>query len=197
MDKGFVKTYTGIVDGYLSGYLLVAMPMVQESRFQQASIFICGHDQKGAIGLILNKPLPGVHLHELLGQLNIPVTKDTPKSPLFFGGPVDMSRGFVLHSTDYQSKNTVRVNENFGVTATIEILRSISRGTGPLEYFICLGYSGWSEGQLETEMQNNNWLITPSTPELVFHTPADLKWKKCMFTMGLNDMNLPYAGGHA
>lgn len=188
---------TGIVDGYLNGYLLVAMPTIVESRFEQASIFVCGHDKKGAIGLILNKPLPAVSLPELLKQFDIAVTSHTPNAPLYFGGPVDMARGFVLHTLDYTSSNTVTVNEIFGVTATIDILRAIASGKGPERFHICLGYSGWGAGQLEMEMQNNDWLIGNSSMDLIFNTPADEKWKKCMHSMGLHEGNLPYSGGHA
>ena len=188
---------TGIVDGYLNGYLLVAMPTIIQSRFEQASVFVCGHDKKGAIGLILNKTLPGIFLPELLKQLNIPVTNETPNAPLYFGGPVDMSRGFVLHTLDYTSNNTVVVSETFGVTATVDVLRSIANGKGPEQYHICLGYSGWSSGQLEIEVKNHDWLISDSSMDLIFNTPADEKWKKCMYNMGLHEGNLPYFGGHA
>lgn len=197
MIKDVMSHSTGVVDGYLSGYLLVAMPTIVQSRFEQASIFVCGHDKKGAIGLILNKPLPAVSLPELLKQFDIPVTSNTPNTPLYFGGPVDMGRGFVLHTLDYTSSNTVTVNETFGVTATIDILRAIACGAGPEQFHICLGYSGWGSGQLEMEMQNNDWLISNSSMDLIFNTPADEKWKKCMHSIGLHEGNLPYAGGHA
>lgn len=197
MIKEILNHATGIVDGYLTGYLLVAMPTIIESRFEQASIFICGHDQNGAIGIILNKPLPAVSLPELLKQFDISINNNIPNTPLYFGGPVDMGRGFVLHTLDYISANTVIINKTFGVTATIDILRAIANGSGPEQFHICLGYSGWGAGQLEIEMQNNEWLLSHSSTDLIFNTPANEKWKKCMHSIGLHDGNLPYTSGHA
>lgn len=186
-----------LVDGYLTGYLLIAMPYIQETRFEHSLVFICGHDANGAIGLILNKPLPSVYLPELLKQLSIPTSANTPNDPLYFGGPIDMSRGFVLHSLDYISDNTVVVNQAFGVTATIDVLRSISKGEGPKNYHISLGYSGWMAGELEREMQNNHWLTSKLQPDLVFNTSPDNMWRESMHRMGLQDSNIPYIGGHA
>lgn len=186
------------VEGYLNGYLLIAMPFVMETRFEHAIIFVCGHDAKGAIGLMMNKPLPSVYLSELLKQLNISKIDIDPETPLYFGGPVEMNRGFVLHSLDYITDNTVVINMEFGVTATLDILKSIAIGKGPKKYRISLGYTGWEKGQLEREIQNNQWLVNQPPSDLIFNTRSDKQWLKSLDILGCsNSSYIPLRGGHA
>lgn len=190
--------YSTTVEGYLNGYLLTAMPFIMESRFEHSIIFICGHDAKGAIGLMMNKPLPSVYLPELLKQLKISKIEIDPKTPLYFGGPLEMNRGFVLHTLDYTTNNTVVINMDFGVTATLDILRAIGGGKGPKKYRISLGYTGWSEGQLEQEIQNSHWLVNQAPADLIFNTRSDKQWHKSLDLLGAsNNGFIPLHGGHA
>lgn len=185
-------------EGYLNGYLLTAMPSLTESRFEQAIIFICGHDSKGAIGLMMNKPLPSIYLPELLSQLKIKKVKDYDKTPLYFGGPVEMNRGFVLHSLDYINDNTVVIDVSFGVTATLDILREIALGKGPKQYRISLGYTSWGKGQLENEIKNNHWLVNQPPSDLIFNTASSTQWHKSLDLLGCsNNSYIPINGGHA
>jgi putative transcriptional regulator len=184
-------------EGYFGGKLLLAMPKMEDPRFEHAVIFICGHDANGGIGLILNKQLPSVFLPELLTQLEIPTTAATPQAPLYFGGPVEMSRGFILHTLDYLMDSSVIVNEEFAVTATIDILRALSIGHGPREYLVVLGYTSWNAGQLEGEIQDSVWLLCNSTKEILFKIPPELKWKSAINTMGIEPGMLSLIGGHA
>ncbi|HXF90601.1 MAG TPA: YqgE/AlgH family protein, partial [Candidatus Nitrosotenuis sp.] len=112
--------------GFLTGKLLIAMPHLPDPRFNQAVIYICGHDETGAMGLIVNKPLATVTFKELIEQMDIPVLADTPNFPIHYGGPIEIGRGFVLHSTDYLTETSVIINEEFALTATLEILRAMS-----------------------------------------------------------------------
>lgn len=185
------------VDGYLNGYLLMAMPSVMESRFEHAVIFVCGHDDNGAIGLVLNKPLPSVFLSELLEQLRIPYKKEIERTPLYYGGPVEMSRGFVLHSRDYETANTVLINEDYGITATLDVIKAIGEGNGPHNYRVALGYSGWKAGQLEQELLDNMWLVGSAPADLIFNGSSDLKWENAIKKEGLLKNYMPLTGGRA
>lgn len=184
-------------EGYFSGKLLMAMPLMEDPRFEHTVIFICGHDESGGIGLILNKELPAVFLPELLTQLEIPTTPETPQDPIYFGGPVEMSRGFIVHSVDYVMETSVIVTDDLAVTATVDILRALSMGQGPRQYLTALGYTAWAEGQLENEIQNSMWLVSSATEELIFNIPADLKWKSAINAMGFDPGVLLHMGGNA
>lgn len=184
--------------GYLNGCTLMAMPSVVESRFDHAVIFVCGHDENGAIGLILNKPLPGVCLDELLLQLRITSqVKFASKEPLYYGGTIEMGRGFVLHTLDYKSDNTVIINDQYGVTATVDILKRIGERSGPKRYRVSLGYTGWSAGQLEREILDNHWLICDSPLDLVFDHHSNSQWKNAMTSIGAFEDYIPVCGGKA
>jgi putative transcriptional regulator len=185
------------LEGYLNGNILVAMPLVADVRLEQTIVFVCGHDDHGAIGLILNKQLPSVLSSELFKQLHIPYDPAHGNRPLYFGGSVEMNRGFVLHSLDYLTDNTVVVSDDYGVTATVDILRSIATGIGPKEYRISLGYTGWSSGQLEQDLQDNRWLICPPSKDFIFETRSQEQWQKAYQNIGYERGCFPMHGGRA
>lgn len=181
----------------LSGKLLVAMPYVQDSRFHQSVVYVCGNDSTGSMGFILSKSLTGLAFTDLLKQVDIPVGYNCPDFTIVYGGPVDISRGFVLHSLDYSIETTVYVDEKVGVTSTLEILKALGRGDGPIRKIIALGYVSWPAGQLETEIAENNWLLVQPTTELLFTTPIDLKWRMAMASIGVDPAALALDFGHA
>jgi putative transcriptional regulator len=181
----------------LPGKLLVAMPYMQDARFHQSVVYVCGNDASGSMGFILSKNLSGLVFRDLLKQVDIPIHYNCPDLDIVYGGPVDISRGFVLHSLDYQIDNTVVVDKYVGVTSTLEILRSLSRGEGPAKKLIALGYVGWTPGQLESEIASNNWLFIQPTTELLFGVPVDLKWRTAMNSMGVDPTALALECGHA
>lgn len=183
--------------GYLVGKLLVATPFAEDSRFEHSVIYLCGHDEYGAIGLIINKPLNSLNFLDLLSQLEIPSSVVTKRVPMYAGGPIEVSRGFVLHSKEYQSDSTVRVGENFYITATLDILRALSHGNGPSNFLLALGYVGWGAGQLELELHENLWMVVEPTHELVFNTGLDLKWKASMAVLGVDPGVLNMEAGRA
>jgi putative transcriptional regulator len=158
---------------------------------------VCGHDEQGAMGLIVNKVLPTVTFQELLEQMEIEISTLEAKIPIHYGGPVDVGRGFVLHSSDYTSESTVLIDNSFSMTATLDILRAIALKQGPREILLALGYVGWGSGQLEHEIQENGWLTIDASPEIIFGSDLDNKWRQALATLGIDPAGLSLEIGHA
>lgn len=183
----------------LTGKLLIAMPGMSDPRFDHSVVFICAHSDDGAMGLIVNKPTPELKFEDLLKQLKIaPPPQDTPTVEVHCGGPVEGGRGFVLHSADYGgNSSTLKVDERFGMTATLDVLEDLSNGTGPHQCFLALGYAGWGPGQLENELQRNGWLTCDAASDLVFEADASRKWQLALASLGIDPMMLSATGGRA
>ncbi|PPR19076.1 MAG: hypothetical protein CFH37_00050 [Alphaproteobacteria bacterium MarineAlpha9_Bin7] len=184
-------------DGYLSGQLLIAMPAMTDPRFSESVIYLCTHNEDGAMGLVVNKLIGSLNFTELLQQMKIDLEATGSKVEVHFGGPVESGRGFVLHSTDYNSEETMRVNNDFALTATIDVLKSIAGGEGPADVMFALGYAGWAPGQLDTEMQNNGWLNCAADSGIVFGEDNEAKWKSAAAKMGIDLSLLTSDVGHA
>ena len=184
-------------DGYLSGQLLIAMPAMTDPRFSESVIYLCTHNEDGAMGLVVNKLIGSLNFTELLQQMKIDLEATGSKVEVHFGGPVESGRGFVLHSTDYNSEETMRVNNDFALTATIDVLKSIAGGEGPADVMFALGYAGWAPGQLDTEMQNNGWLNCAADSGIVFGEDNEAKWKSAAAKMGIDLSLLTSEVGHA
>jgi len=184
------------IDG-LAGQMLVAMPGIDDPRFDRSVIYLCGHSEEGAMGLIVNKPVENISFPELLDQLGI--NDDMGKQiRVLFGGPVETGRGFVLHSADYHvAGSTLQVTQDVGLTATIEILEEIAGGEGPQQSLLALGYAGWAPGQLEDEILSNGWLHCQPSAELIFGTSNDDKWELALAEMGINPAMLSGEAGRA
>lgn len=184
--------------GFLTGKLLIAMPFHEDPRFYQSVIYVCGHDDTGAMGIMVNKPLLTVEFVDLLEQLGIEHTRKlVPDIPIYYGGPVEIGRGFVLHSPDYLSESSVIIEGNFVLTATLDILRALSHNHGPINNVVALGYVGWGAGQLEEEIQNNGWLIVDAAPDLIFNQDYDGLWRTAMQSIGINPNSIAIDFGHA
>ena len=181
----------------LTSTLLVATPQMRDPRFRQAVIVVCGHDSNGAMGLVVNKLVDTLTFKALLRQLKIPISQSMPDVDIHYGGPIEIGRGFVLHTTDYQSSSTIPINETLALTATAEILEIIAAGAGPNRYLLALGYAGWSPGQLESEVESNSWLIVPYEEDLIFGADMGLRWKKAMDVLGVHPEMLVESAGHA
>ena len=182
----------------LSGKLLIAMPGMGDPRFEKSVIFMCAHSDEGAMGLIINKPAPEVKLDELLKQMGIEQADTAASIMVHFGGPVEHGRGFVLHSAEYEATEaTLKVDETFALSATLDVLEDIATGGGPDQSFLALGYAGWAPGQLEAELQENGWLTTDSSAELVFGTGSVDKWATAIRSMGIDPLMLSAEGGRA
>lgn len=183
---------------HLGGKLLIAMPSMGDPRFDRSVIYLCAHSEDGAMGLIVNKPAMDLEFSELLDQLDIKPDHPIEGIDVHYGGPVEHGRGFVLHSTDYGSQEaTLSVNDQFGMTATLDILEDISMGIGPQSCLLALGYAGWGAGQLEAEIRENGWLIADAQADLVFSTDHAGKWAAAMKVIGIDPRMLSMEGGRA
>jgi len=184
-------------DHWLTGQFLIAMPGMQDPRFTRSVIYLCSHSPSGAMGLVVNRLFGEADFHLLLDQLNIDISFDTPEIPVQFGGPVEMGRGFVLHSSEYLREGTTRIDDSVSVTATIEIIKDIAEGHGPEKVMLALGYAGWGAGQLEAELRNNGWLTTQSDDDILFDSNLDSKWDRAMAKIGICPAMLSDTAGHA
>ncbi len=182
----------------LCGKLLIAMPGMSDPRFEKSVVYMCSHSDDGAMGLIINKPTPEVTFANLLKQLSIEALPEASKTPIHFGGPVEVGRGFVLHTADYDlDEITLQVDEQFGMTATRDILTDIANDEGPDQALLGLGYSGWGAGQLEHEIQQNGWLTCDATLDVVFDVPDADKWVAALKLLGVDALMLSATAGRA
>ncbi len=187
---------TAIIDGYLTGQLLVAMPAMDDPRFERSVIYMCAHSSAGALGLIINRLADHISFSELLGQLGI-AAAPSEEIRVHVGGPVEQARGFVLHSADYVRETTLVVSEEIALTASMDVLAAIAAGNGPRRSLLALGYAGWAAGQLESEIQANGWLQAPADEDLLFSNNVDNKWHRAIRKIGLDLSALSSAAGHA
>lgn len=185
----------------LTGKVLIAMPGMADPRFAHSVVLICAHGDEGAMGIVLNKPLPGIGFADLLGQLGIDSEGRAPAVPVHFGGPVEPGRGFVLHplpEDDGEDDGILRIGGlRLGLTTTRNILEDIASGKGPDRAVLSLGYAGWDAGQLETEMMANGWLTADAKDELIFGTDNDKKWQHALKSLGVDPLALSAAAGRA
>ena len=190
---------------YLDGQLLVAMPGMSDKRFARAVIYLCAHSEDGAMGLIVNHRARQLNFPDLLVQLDvideaeaIRLPERAGAVPVLKGGPVETGRGFVLHSDDYHADNsTLDIDDGVSLTATLDILRAIAAGQGPHRALLALGYSGWSPGQLEAEVQANGWLTCPADSSILFDTPIESKYDRALRKIGIDPSMLSSDAGHA
>lgn len=189
---------TGTAATNLTGHLLIAMPGMGDPRFEYSVVFMCDHTDKGAMGLIINKPRTDVDVPTLLSQVKIDAVADLSRHQVYFGGPVEAGRGFVVHSPDHRSEvTTLAVREDVHMTATMDILEDVARGKGPENWLMMLGYSGWGAGQLEAEIAANGWLVCEATSDLIFDVPDVDKWGAALKTLGVGALALSSEGGRA
>jgi putative transcriptional regulator len=182
----------------LTGKLLVAMPDMGDPRFSSAVIFMCSHSKNGAMGLTINKTAGNYKFSDLLKQLKIEVHSNTPDVPVNIGGPVESGRGFVLHSSEYDSgEETLKIGSDYGMTASFEVLEDMSNGNGPVNGMLALGYSGWGPGQIEEEIAMNGWLSSEASSELIFGSDNTNKWRNTLKLMGVDPIHLSTSAGRA
>ncbi|MBV9044336.1 MAG: YqgE/AlgH family protein [Alphaproteobacteria bacterium] len=184
-------------NGFLHGKLLIAMPGMTDSRFERSVIFMCSHNEQGALGLIVNKPL-GLPFRELMNQMNITTTSSTSKRPVLFGGPVDTDRGYVLHGSERSNRaSTLTITPDVFLTPTVDILRAIAEGRGPERWLMALGYAGWGPGQVESEIAANGWIHCDADIELVFGREMESKWARAFAKLGAGLSGLSWQTGRA
>jgi putative transcriptional regulator len=181
----------------LTDQFLIAMPRLLDPNFFQTVTYIFSHNDQGAMGIVINRPL-NLDLGEILTQMNLPTSIiHVQNMPVYDGGPVKTDRGFVIHEPDARWQSTIRVSDDVEVTTSKDILESISKGQGPRKSFIALGYAGWGAGQLEQEIKDNCWLNAPSGPALIFDAPFEKRWELAVGSLGINMQNLSSQIGHA
>ncbi len=189
--------------GYLDHHFLIAMPGMNDDRFARSVIYLCAHSDEGAMGLIINQPQQ-LFFPDLLLQLGLIEEQEAIRLPaptreivVRNGGPVDRSRGFVLHSDDYMVESSMPVADEICLTATVDILRAMSNGKGPRNALMALGYSGWGAGQLEDEIAQNGWITCPASTDLIFDPDIEHKYDRVLASMGIDPAFLSASAGHA
>ena len=183
--------------GSLAGHLLVATPVIEDGCFARSVIYICSHNSDGAMGLIINYPVENVGMSEVYEQLSIPTSARSRELPIHFGGPVEAGRGFMIHSNDYQSPESLIEQEGMSVSASAAVLYSLAEGKGPEKGILTLGYAGWAPGQLETEIEGGSWIVVPARASLVFAEENDMKWNLAIGDLGIDMGHFSTTVGHA
>lgn len=172
------------------------MPGIGDPRFERAVIAMCLHDEDGALGLIVNQPLPDLSVPDLMRQLDIDPGV-TPDVPVLLGGPVEPSRGFVLHDPDFDGQSTIQVGDSWAITATLDVLKAIAAGQGPRQWIATLGYTGWGAGQLDAEMTRHGWHLAPGDTAILYDTPYESRWPRAFGSLGVNVGQLSTEAGRA
>lgn len=181
----------------LTHHFLIAMPAMQEGVFAGTLTYICEHNENGALGIVVNRPI-SLTLGEMFNQINIAL--DQPrlaKMPVHFGGPVQTERGFVLHDTPGNWESTLRINDKMALTTSKDILEAMGAGRGPRNVIVTLGYAGWDQGQLEHEMTENTWLTVPASEHILFELPPEERLAAAMSLLGVDYASLVEDAGHA
>jgi putative transcriptional regulator len=166
--------------GSLAGQLLVAGPEMGDPRFAETVIYVVAHSDKGAFGVIVNQPVKSVSFAELFRLLHLDSGAGTGSLSVHYGGPVEPSLGFVLHSRDVTLGDADVVAGDLAATTEPEMLRRIASGKGPSRYLFALGYAGWAPGQLETELGRSDWFVIPADPSLIFTDHPEETWKRAL-----------------
>lgn len=186
-------------DEGLAGRVLIAMPGIEDPRFERAVIYMCVHGEEHAMGLTLNRPLEGLTVPDLLDRLGVKADITLAPQPVLFGGPVERERGFVLHTDDFRSpQSTIDVSAGVSLTATRDVLEAMgSERRRPRRSLLALGYAGWGPGQLEQELKDNVWLTCEPDEALLFGDDHEHKWSEALARIGVNAASLSSLSGQA
>jgi len=182
---------------FLTNQFLIAMPTLEDPNFRESVTLICEHNARGALGIVINRPM-NVVLDDILKQLAL--TAEDPamgSTTVHLGGPVAPERGFVIHEPQGEWEATLKVGASLGVTTSRDVLAALAQGSGPKRVFVALGYAGWSPGQLEEEIKSNSWLSCPADNAIIFDTPVEQRWQAAARLMGVDLALLSGDAGHA
>ncbi|MCU0925189.1 MAG: YqgE/AlgH family protein [Hydrogenophaga sp.] len=187
----------------LTNHFLIAMPGLSDALFGRSVVFMCEHSDKGALGLVINKP-SDILLPRLFEKVDLPMGRaDLAQLPVFQGGPVQTERGFVLHEAieggegESVYASTLSIPGGLEMTTSKDVLEAMSSGAGPRKVFVTLGYASWGKGQLESEITENSWLTVEADPSLIFDTPVEQRYERAMALLGLQPWMLSPDAGHA
>ena len=176
--------------------LLIAMPQLGDTDFNQSITVICEHNEQGAMGIVVNRAL-NLSTTQLLQQMNINFQQDCLDNPVMAGGPVQTDRGFVIHRSNKAWNSSILLDDNISITTSSDILHSIAEGNQIKDAFIALGYAGWGPGQLEKELSANNWLNIPVSSDIVFFKDISTRWKNAAKSLGFDIEQLSFYSGNA
>ena len=186
----------------LTHHFLIAMPGLEDEAFAKSVIYMCEHSERGALGLIINKP-SDINLKKLFDKVELPLARaDLTDALVFQGGPVQTERGFVLHESmmpgmEAVYASTMTIPGGLEMTTSKDVLEALSTGNGPRKIFVSLGYSSWGEGQIESEISDNSWLTVAADPAVIFDTPVDQRYDKALLLLGLQSWMLSPEAGHS
>jgi putative transcriptional regulator len=185
----------------LTNQFLIAMPGMADETFAGSVVYLCEHTEKGALGLVINKPID-IKLKNLFEKVELTLEReDLAEAPVYFGGPVQTERGFVLHEAvtdmDGPYNSTLAIPGGLEMTTSKDVLEAMSNGAGPKRVLVTLGYSGWTAGQLEDEIGRNGWLTVDATPEVIFDTPVEDRYERALKLLGIDPRMLSQEAGHA
>lgn len=181
----------------LTNQFLIAMPTLQDPNFAHTVTYICAHNDEGAMGIVINRPM-NIDLGEVLEQMDLAAKDPRINDRMVYqGGPVQRDRGFILHRPPGDWDSTISVGEDLGVATSRDILAAIAGGEGPRDTLIALGYAGWGAGQLEREMVDNAWLTGPVDYDIIFNVPSELRWQQAAALLGVDIEHLSNQVGHA
>ena len=186
----------------LTNQFLIAMPGMADGNFAGAVVYLCEHTEKGALGLVINKPID-IKLKNLFEKVELSLTRvDLAEEPVYFGGPVQTERGFVLHERQSDAagpySSTLSIpGGSLDMTTSKDVLEALSNGAGPKKILVTLGYSGWGAGQLEDELGRNGWLTVDAQPEVIFDTPIEQRYERALSLLGIDPRMLSQEAGHA
>ena len=188
----------------LTNQFLIAMPGMGESTFAGTVIYLCEHTEKGALGLVINKPID-ITLKSLFEKVELSLDRDDlAEVPVYFGGPVQTERGFVLHEPLSEGSgegghysSSLQIAGGLEMTTSKDVLEALSHGAGPKKVLVTLGYSGWAAGQLEDEISNNGWINVEAQPGIIFDTPVSERYEKALSLLGIDAGMLSASAGHA
>ncbi|MES2362678.1 MAG: YqgE/AlgH family protein [Pseudomonadota bacterium] len=186
----------------LTNHFLIAMPGLDDAAFAKSVVYMCEHSDRGALGLVINKP-SDINLKNLFDKVELPLHReDLTQAPVFQGGPVQTERGFVLHESMMPGNesvyaSTMTIPGGLEMTTSKDVLEALSTGNGPRRIFVSLGYSSWGEGQLESEISDNSWLTVAADLAVIFDTPVEQRYAKALMLLGLESWMLSPEAGHA
>jgi len=191
-------SYNAVMPDFnLTDHFLIAMPAMQEGVFAGTLTYICEHNENGALGIVVNRPI-SLTLGEMFDQINIPLHQpELEKMPVYFGGPVQTERGFVLHDTQGNWESMLRINDKLALTTSRDILQAMGVGQGPRNVIVTLGYAGWDQGQLEHEITENIWLTVQASVQILFDLPPEERLAVAMALLGVDYGSLVEDAGHA
>lgn len=185
----------------LQHHFLIAMPALQDPFFKRSVVYVCEHNEEGAMGLIINKPMENLTVEGMLKKLEVVSDQRDPAirldRPVFGGGPLAEDRGFILHSAQHLFSSSIRISDTTVITTSRDVLESLGTASQPEHVLVALGYCAWEKNQLENELLENAWLTTPADETILFQTPIAERWRAAARSLGVDIHSIASDAGHA